>query len=78
MIDLDKISTKPPKINQLQNKLYSNGRSGLLIILQSMDISKKDYTIKQIFSSANLQSFKNPTEDEIKKFFKPTILEAEP
>ncbi|WP_445732747.1 hypothetical protein [Mariniflexile sp.] len=100
MIDLNKISTKPPsntsksetkkslvqfrsELFELQNRFYSDGRFGLLIILQSMDISNKDYTTKQIFSSAKLKvgklkPFKNPTEDELKNFLKPTILEAEP
>tara|TARA_R110002124_G_scaffold284802_1_gene462475 strand:+ start:815 stop:1546 length:732 start_codon:yes stop_codon:yes gene_type:complete len=87
MIDLDKISTKPPsniskneakkalaqlskKLFELQNKFYADGRFGLLIILQGMDTSGKDGTIRNAFSSMNPQgvqvkSFKAPTEEEL-------------
>lgn len=55
---------------ELQNKFYADGRYGLLIILQGMDTSGKDGTIRHAFSSMNPQgiqvkSFKAPTEEEL-------------
>lgn len=54
---------------QLQNKFYADGRYSTLIILQGVDASGKDGTIRHAFSSMNPQgvqvnSFKKPTEDE--------------
>ena len=54
---------------QLQNKFYADGRYSILIILQGVDASGKDGTIRHAFSSMNPQgvqvkSFKKPTEDE--------------
>ncbi|MEP6750685.1 MAG: PPK2 family polyphosphate kinase [Bacteroidota bacterium] len=53
----------------LQNLLYASGKHSLLIILQGMDTSGKDGTIRNVFSRINPQgctvkSFKNPTEEE--------------
>ncbi|MDX5428690.1 MAG: polyphosphate kinase [Bacteroidota bacterium] len=86
MIDLNQISTLPPKdsvksevkeklkvtrkiLFALQNKFYADGRYSMLIILQGVDTSGKDGTIRHAFSSMNPQgvqvkSFKKPTEDE--------------
>lgn len=91
MIELDHISTLPPKkvdkantkkalkklrmdLFQLQNKFYANGRYSMLIILQGLDTSGKDGTIRHAFSGMNPQgvqvkSFKKPTADEIKHDF---------
>ena len=59
---------------ELQNKFYADGRFGLLIILQGMDTSGKDGTIRHALSSMNPQgvqvkSFKKPTEEELKHDF---------
>lgn len=59
---------------ELQNKFYADGRFGLLIILQGMDTSGKDGTIRHVFSSMNPQgvqvkSFKKPTEEELNHDF---------
>jgi PPK2 family polyphosphate:nucleotide phosphotransferase len=59
---------------ELQNKFYADGRFGLLVILQGMDTSGKDGTIRHVFSSMNPQgvqvkSFKKPTEEELKHDF---------
>lgn len=59
---------------ELQNKFYADGRFGLLIILQGMDTSGKDGTIRNAFSSMNPQgvqvkSFKAPTEEELSHDF---------
>ena len=59
---------------ELQNKFYADGRFALLIILQGMDTSGKDGTIRHVFSSMNPQgvqvkSFKKPTEEELSHDF---------
>ncbi|TNE33873.1 polyphosphate kinase [bacterium] len=59
---------------ELQNKFYADGRFGLLVILQGMDTSGKDGTIRNVFSCMNPQgvqvkSFKKPTEEELKHDF---------
>ncbi len=59
---------------ELQNKFYADGRFGLLIILQGMDTSGKDGTIRHALSGMNPQgvqvkSFKKPTEEELKHDF---------
>jgi PPK2 family polyphosphate:nucleotide phosphotransferase len=53
----------------LQNVLYAEKKHSLLIILQGMDASGKDGTIKHAFSSMNpmgieVKAFKEPTEEE--------------
>lgn len=54
---------------ELQNLLYANNDKSLLIILQGLDASGKDSTIKHVFScvnpmGCNVKSFKKPTEEE--------------
>lgn len=58
------------KIFLLQRRLYAEGKRGLLIILQGMDASGKDGTIREAFASLNAQgtrvvSFKAPTSTEL-------------
>jgi PPK2 family polyphosphate:nucleotide phosphotransferase len=53
----------------LQNLFYAEKKHALLIILQGMDTSGKDGTIRHVFSCINPQgckvkSFKTPTEEE--------------
>jgi PPK2 family polyphosphate:nucleotide phosphotransferase len=57
------------KLFKLQNIFYAEGKHALLIILQGMDTSGKDGTIRHVFSCINPQgcrvkSFKTPTEEE--------------
>ena len=59
---------------QLQNKFYADGRYSMLIVLQGLDTSGKDGTIRHAFSGMNPQgvqvkSFKKPTADEVKHDF---------
>tara|TARA_Y100000814_G_C12277356_1_gene383841 strand:+ start:167 stop:898 length:732 start_codon:yes stop_codon:yes gene_type:complete len=59
---------------ELQNKFYADGRFGLLIILQGMDTSGKDGTIRNALKGMNPQgvhvkSFKKPTEEELRHDF---------
>jgi PPK2 family polyphosphate:nucleotide phosphotransferase len=64
---LEKITSE---INALQDILYAQGKHKILLILQGMDASGKDGTVKQVFSACDplgirLASFKGPTPDEL-------------
>ena len=53
----------------LQNIFYAEGKHALLIILQGMDTSGKDGTIRHVFScvnpqGCNVKSFKTPSSEE--------------
>jgi PPK2 family polyphosphate:nucleotide phosphotransferase len=57
------------KIGELQHKLYAEGKQSLLVILQGMDASGKDGTVKTVFADCNptgidTYAFKKPTEEE--------------
>lgn len=65
-----KLLNDTEKIAALQYKLYAENRQSLLIILQGMDSSGKDGSIKHIMSGVNPQgvlvhSFKHPSELEL-------------
>lgn len=65
-----KLKSDIAEISELQNKLYAENRQSLLIILQGMDSSGKDGTIKHIMSGVNPQgvlvhSFKHPSDIEL-------------
>ena len=58
------------RLGQLQERLYAHGSRSLLIVLQGMDTSGKDGTIKHVMSGVNPQgckvvSFKAPSKDEL-------------
>ncbi len=58
------------EINAQQSVLYAQGKRKLLLILQGMDGSGKDGTIRHVFSECNpqgirLASFKTPTNEEL-------------
>ena len=62
------------QLDQLQERLYANKTRALLIILQGMDTSGKDGTIKHVMSGVNPQgcrvaSFKAPSEKELEQDF---------
>jgi PPK2 family polyphosphate:nucleotide phosphotransferase len=62
------------KLDELQNLLYAEARHSVLIVLQGLDASGKDGTIRKVFSPMNPQgvmvtSFKVPTEEELKHDF---------
>ena len=72
-IERDRVSEELKKIQdrlfKIQNLLYANNNHSLLIILQGLDASGKDSTIKHVFScvnpmGCNVKSFKKPTEEE--------------
>jgi PPK2 family polyphosphate:nucleotide phosphotransferase len=55
---------------KLQNLLYASNRSALLIILQGMDTSGKDSTIRHVMSGLSplgvqVSAFKAPTQEEL-------------
>lgn len=57
-------------IQDLQNRLYSEGKEALLIIFQAMDAGGKDGAIKHVMSGVNPQgidvhNFKKPTSNEL-------------
>jgi len=62
------------ELGELQNLLYAEGKHSLLVILQGMDASGKDGTIRTVFSEVNPQGirvvpFKRPTEEELSHDF---------
>jgi PPK2 family polyphosphate:nucleotide phosphotransferase len=57
-------------IDSLQERLYAEGRRALLIVLQGVDTSGKDGTIRAVFNSAGplgvrVTSFKAPSAEEL-------------
>ena len=55
---------------ELQEKLYADGREGVVIMLQAMDAAGKDSTIKHVMSGVNPQGvnvygFKTPSKEEL-------------
>jgi len=76
----DEFGTKEESIQRLndnlekmavyQDKLYSEGREGILIVIQAMDAAGKDGAIKHIFTifnpaGVNVYSFKQPSQEEL-------------
>jgi PPK2 family polyphosphate:nucleotide phosphotransferase len=68
--DLAELSQVGVKINALQDILYAQQKHKVLLVLQGMDASGKDGTVKHVFSECDplgirLASFKKPTDDEL-------------
>ncbi|MGH7524481.1 MAG: polyphosphate kinase 2 family protein [Gemmatimonadales bacterium] len=62
------------QLADLQERLYANGARALLVVLQGMDTSGKDGTIRHVMSGVNPQgckvvSFKAPTPEESRHDF---------
>ena len=58
------------RLDELQERLFANGNRAVLIILQGMDTSGKDGTIKSVMSGLNPQgckvvAFKAPSSEEL-------------
>src|SRR5882724_1364826 len=56
-------------IDQLQHRLYAEGKRALLVVLQGIDCSGKDGTIRSVFNECgpvgvSVSPFKAPSEDE--------------
>jgi hypothetical protein len=73
--DVDKDETRShteklvARIGELQCALFAEKKQALLIVLQGMDGSGKDSTVKNVFSSCShvgvrVQEFKRPTEED--------------
>ncbi len=57
------------ELYHLQNQLFAQKKSSILVVFQGVDTSGKDSTIRHVFSSmnpmgVNVKSFKKPTEEE--------------
>lgn len=70
----EKTAENIKEIAALQEKLYAEGKEGLIIVIQAMDAAGKDGTIKHVMSGINPQgvkvvSFKQPTSEELKHDF---------
>ena len=74
--EFDKAETKEKTgkilthLNELQNVLYAESKHSILVILQGLDASGKDGTIRNVFTAFNPQgitvkSFKAPTPEEL-------------
>jgi polyphosphate kinase 2 (PPK2 family) len=62
------------RLGELQNLMYAESKHALLVVLQGMDASGKDGTIKNVFRAVNpmgcrVIAFKKPTELEMKHDF---------
>jgi len=62
------------RIGELQDVLYAEGRHSLLVILQGLDASGKDGTVRRVFDAVNpsgitITSFKTPTPLEARHDF---------
>lgn len=77
---LDKATLKPltermaDTLSRLQELLYANRQHSLLVILQGLDTSGKDSSIKQVFRDVNpmgidIHSFKAPTTNDLAQDF---------
>lgn len=58
------------RLQELQRALYAESKHAVLVVLQGMDTSGKDGTIRHVFSGVNPQgcsvaSFKTPSADEL-------------
>src|SRR6478735_3555148 len=58
------------RVDELQERLYADGRRALLIVFQAMDAAGKDGTIEHVMSGVNPQgvrvtSFKQPSKTEL-------------
>jgi PPK2 family polyphosphate:nucleotide phosphotransferase len=63
------IAADAEAINQLQDRLYAEGDRSLLVILQGIDCSGKDGTVRSVFNTCGpigveVTSFKVPSEEE--------------
>lgn len=78
--DLDKKKTKEKTakiledLNELQNLLYAESKHSLLVVIQGLDASGKDGTVKNVFGSLNpmgvvVKSYKAPTPEELSHDF---------
>ena len=70
----DKLEGVLQELDELQNLLFAEGKHSLLVIIQGMDASGKDGTVRNVFGRLNPQgvmvkSFKEPTAEELSHDF---------
>jgi PPK2 family polyphosphate:nucleotide phosphotransferase len=58
------------RLREMQDRLYADGRWGVLVVLQGMDAAGKDGTIKHVMSGINplgcsVNAFKSPSAEEL-------------
>ncbi len=68
--DLARLQEMGAEINRLQDILHAEGKRKLLLVIQGMDASGKDGTVKHVFSECDplgirLASFKAPSAEEL-------------
>src|ERR1700733_15236118 len=66
----EKLEEMLQELDQLQNLLYAESKYSLLVVIQGMDASGKDGTVRNVFGKLNPQgvlvkSFKAPTTEEL-------------
>lgn len=66
----EQTETDAEAIDVLQDRLYAEGKRALLVILQGMDTSGKDGTVRAVFGRTGplgitVTAFKKPSEDEL-------------
>ena len=66
----ERLATDGEKIAELQDRLFAEGKRALLVILQGIDTSGKDGTVRSVFqalgpSGVSVTSFKAPSENEL-------------
>ena len=71
---VDRLAADLETMRELQERLYAEGKQALLIVLQGMDASGKDGTVRHVMSGLNPQScyvvsFKVPTPEELSHDF---------
>ncbi len=69
-----KLADNKLKIAALQDKLYADGKEGLVIVFQAMDAAGKDSTIRKVLSGVNptgidVYGFKQPSSEDLKHGF---------
>jgi PPK2 family polyphosphate:nucleotide phosphotransferase len=81
-LELD-LTKRRSLLSDLQNKLFIENKNSVLIVLQGMDTSGKDGTIKHVISAfnpawCNVVAFKQPTSEELEHDFLWRIHKAVP
>ena len=66
----ERLETDADQINELQDRLYAEGKRALLVVLQGIDTSGKDGTIRHVFNKTgplgiSVTSFGQPSREEL-------------
>jgi PPK2 family polyphosphate:nucleotide phosphotransferase len=85
--DKDKAKAKTAEdavaVDELQNRLFAEGKRALLVVLQGIDCSGKDGTVRAVFNTCGpigvrIASFKAPSADELAQDYLWRIHQAVP